>query len=55
MHDKSLPPTAGPGARRRMELEYQDRARKPEALPVAGDHTPGGRYDRQMGPGWRTW
>ena len=29
MHEKSLPPT---GARRRMELEYQDWARK------AGDH-----------------
>ena len=44
MHEKSLPPT---GARRRMELGYQDWARKGK-----GDwslaHT-GGRYDRQMG------
>jgi hypothetical protein len=45
MHAKSLPPT---GARGRMELEYQDRAR----LQGRGPHT-GGPKDRLVG--WRTW
>ena len=41
MHEKSLPPT---GARRRMELEYQDWARLQGRAP----HT-GGRSDRLVG------
>jgi hypothetical protein len=45
MHEKSLPPT---GARRRMELEYQDWAR----LQGRGPHT-GGPKDRLVG--WRMW
>jgi hypothetical protein len=47
MHEKSLPPT-GLGARKRMELEYQDWAR----LQGKGPHT-GGRYDRLVG--WQMW
>ena len=46
MHEKSLPPT---GARRRMELEYQDWAR---LLQGRGPRT-GGRSDRLVG--WRLW
>ena len=46
MHEKSLPPT---GARRRMELAYQDWAR----LQGRGPHT-GGPFDRTM-IGWRSW
>ncbi len=42
---KSLPPT---GARRRMELEYQDLAR----LQGRGPRT-GGPFDRTIG--WRSW
>ena len=45
MHEKSLPPT---GARRRMELAYQDWAR----LQGRGPHT-GGPFDRTIG--WRSW
>jgi hypothetical protein len=45
MHEKSLPPT---GARRRMELEYQDWAR----LQGRGPRT-GGPFDRTIG--WRSW
>ena len=45
MHEKSLPPT---GARRRMELEYQDWAR----LQGRGPHT-GGPKGRLVG--WRMW
>ena len=45
MHEKSLPPT---GARRRMELAYQDWAR----LQGRGPHT-GGPFDRTTG--WRSW
>ena len=44
MHEKSLPPT---GARRRMELAYQDWAR----LQGRGPHT-GGPFDRTIG--WRS-
>ena len=47
MHEKSLPPT---GARRRMELAYQDWAR-PE-VQGRGPHT-GGPFDRTIG--WRSW
>jgi hypothetical protein len=47
MHEKSLPPRAT-GARRRLELEYQDWAR----LPGRGPHT-GGPKDRLVG--WRMW
>ncbi len=52
MHEKSLPPTpSSPGARRRMELEYQDWAR----LQGRGPHT-GGRSDRLVGlVGVRMW
>ncbi len=45
MHEKSLPPT---GARKRMELAYQDWAR----LQGRGPHT-GGPFDRTIG--WRSW
>jgi hypothetical protein len=45
MHEKSLPPM---GARRRMELEYQDWAR----LQGRGPRT-GGPFDRTIG--WRSW
>ena len=45
MHEKSLPPT---GARRRMELAYQDWAR----LQGRGPRT-GGPFDRTIG--WRSW
>ncbi len=45
MHEKSLPPT---GARKRMELEYQEWAR----LQGKGPHT-GGRNER-LGR-WRMW
>jgi hypothetical protein len=45
MHEKPLPPT---GARRRMELEYQDWAR----LQGRGPHT-GGPKGRLVG--WRMW
>ena len=44
MHENSPSPT---GARRRMELEYQEGAR----LQVRGPHT-GGREDRRVG--WRS-
>ncbi len=45
MHEKSLPPT---GARRRMELEYQDWARL-----QGRDHA---RADLSTAPwGWRSW
>jgi hypothetical protein len=37
MHEKSLPPT-GTGARRRMELAYQDWARLQARACKAGDH-----------------
>ncbi len=47
MHEKSLPPT---GARRRMELEYQDWAR----LQGRGPRT-GGPFDRTVTIGWRSW
>ena len=47
MHEKSLPPT---GARRRMELAYQDWAR----LQGRGPRTGGpGPIDRTIG--WRSW
>ena len=47
MHEKPLPPT---GARRRMELEYQDWAQ----LQGGGPHWhTGGRNDRLVG--WRMW
>ena len=45
MHEQSLPPT---GARRRTELDYQDRAR----LQGRGPHA-GGRSDRLVG--WPMW
>ena len=45
MHEKSLPPR---GARKRMELEYQEWAR----LQGKGPHT-GGRNERLVG--WRMW
>ena len=45
MHEKSLPPT---GARKRMELEYQEWAR----LQGKGPHT-GGRNERLVG--WWMW
>ena len=45
MHEKSLPST---GARKRMELAYQDWAR----LQGRGPHT-GGPFDRTIG--WRSW
>ncbi len=48
MHEKSLPPT---GARRRMELEYQDWARL--HWQGRGPRTAGGPFDRTIG--WRSW
>ncbi len=50
MHEKSLLPT---GARRRMELEYQDWARLQGILIEGRGPRTGGPFDGTIG--WRSW